>query len=253
VFAVGAASKLWKLYGIPSARELVIEDLALALGVLVVEGPLDTADARLVRSGARGLIRVKEDIPERGRKRFAIAHEIGHWILHRDISQISVCTEESMIAWYKASAPEVEASSFAAELLMPQAAFQPLIRNVRPTFRLVSELADEFDASLTATAIRCIEVTDDYWALVVSEGGRVRWWRGSERFEERFWIDPGSALDPGTVASSLFRGGLPTSGPVEVAREAWAECKADYDHETFIEESFAPRGKGQILSFVYLP
>lgn len=72
VLAVGAAIKLWKLYCFPSARELVLEDLALALGVLVVEGPLDTADARLVRSGSRGLIRVKEDIPERGRKRFAL-------------------------------------------------------------------------------------------------------------------------------------------------------------------------------------
>jgi Zn-dependent peptidase ImmA (M78 family) len=253
VLAVGAAVKLWKLYCFPSARELVLEDLALALGVLVVEGPLDTADARLVRSGSRGLIRVKEDIPERGRKRFALAHEIGHWLLHRDMSQISICTEESMIARYKVSAPEIEASCFAAELLMPQTAFAPLIRNVRPTFRLASALAAEFDTSLTAAALRCIEVTDDYWALVVSEGGKVRWWRGSERFEERFWVEPSSTLDPGTVAGSVFRGNPAPTGPEEVDRSAWVECKEGYSHETLIEETFPLLGKGRVLSFIYLP
>ena len=63
VMAVGAASQLWKLYRFPSARELVLEDLALALGVLVIEGRLDTADARLVRSGPR--VRVR-DVGEPG-------------------------------------------------------------------------------------------------------------------------------------------------------------------------------------------
>ena len=69
---------------------------------------------------------------KRGRKRFAIAHEIGHWILHRDISQINACTDADMIDRYKASVPEVEASSFAAELLMPQAAFAPLLKRCGP-------------------------------------------------------------------------------------------------------------------------
>lgn len=253
VIAVGAASQLWKLYRFPSPREIVLEDLALALGVLVIEGRLDTADARLVRSGPRGLIRVKEDIPERGRKRFAVAHEIGHWILHRDISQISVCTEENMIARYKASAPEVEASTFAAELLMPQVAFAPLLRRVRPSFRLVSELATEFDSSLTAAAIRSVEVTDDYWAVVASEGGEVRWWRGSERFEQRFWIEPGSPLNPETIAGSLFRGEPAPAGPEEVECAAWAECKEGYEHENLIEEAFPLHAYGQVLSLLYLP
>ena len=197
VLAAGAAIKLWKLYRFPSARELVLEDLALALGVLVIEDRLDTAEARLVRNGPRGLLRVNEAIPERGRKRFAIAHEIGHWILHRDSSQLNICNNADMIAQYKASATEVEASFFAAELLMPQAAFAPLLRRVRPSFRLISELATEFDTSLTATAIRCVEVTDDYCAVVASEGGTIRWWKGSERFEERFWIHAGAAASGG--------------------------------------------------------
>jgi len=253
VLAAGAAIKLWKLYRFPSARELVLEDLALALGVLVIEDRLDTAEARLVRNGPRGLIRVNEAIPERGRKRFAIAHEIGHWILHRDISQINACTDADMFARYKASAPEVEASSFAAELLMPQAAFTPLLRRVRPSFRLISELAMEFDTSLTAAAIRCVEVTDDYWAVVASERGTIRWWRGSERFEERFWIDAGATLAAATVAGSLSRGKSAPLGPEEVESKAWVDCREGYEHDTLIEEAFPLHTCGQVLSLLYLP
>lgn len=253
ILAEGAAIKLWKLYRFPSARELVLEDLALALGVLVIEDRLDTAEARLVRNGPRGLIRVNEAIPERGRKRFAIAHEIGHWILHRDISQINACTNVDMIARYKASAPEVEASSFAAELLMPQAALAPLLKRARPSFRLVSDLATEFDTSLTAAAIRCVEVTDDYWAVVASEGGKIKWWRGSERFEERFWIDAGATLTAETVAGSFYRGKALPSGPEEVESGAWVDCKAGYEHDTLIEEAFHLLTQGQVLSLLYLP
>jgi Zn-dependent peptidase ImmA (M78 family) len=253
VLAAGAAIKLWKLYRFPSARELIIEDLALALGVIVIEDRLDTAEARLVRKGPRGLIRVNQAIPERGRKRFAVAHELGHWILHRNISQINACTDADMIVRYKASAPEVEASSFAAELLMPQAAFTPHLRRVHPSFQLISKLATEFDTSLTATAIRCVEVTDDYWAVVASEGGKIRWWRGSERFEERFWIDTGSALAAGTVAGSLFRGKAAPSVPEEVRSSDWVDCKEGYRHEVLIEEVFPIRNRDQILSLLYLP
>ena len=89
IFAAGRAIQLWTLYGFRSPAELVLEDLALTLGVLVLEAPLVKADARLIRKGPRGLVRVKHDIPEPGRKRFAVAHELGHWLLHKEQSQVN--------------------------------------------------------------------------------------------------------------------------------------------------------------------
>src|SRR2546430_1201637 len=102
ISAVGEAARLWRLHGFALPRDLVLEDLALALGVIVLEGRLDSADARLIRTGKRGLIRVKEDIPELGRKRFAIGHDLGHWLLHKNVSQVLACTSEDMVAKYKA-------------------------------------------------------------------------------------------------------------------------------------------------------
>ncbi len=253
IIAVGRAIQLWTLYGFRSPEELVLEDLALALGVLVVEAPLAKADARLIRRGPRGLVRVNPDIPEPGRKRFAVAHELGHWLIHRDQSQINACTDQDMVAKYKASALEVEASYFAAELLMPGNLFGPRLRKLRPSFDLIKGLAREFGTSLTATAIRCAEVTDDYLAVVASEGGRIRWWRGSENFEEQLWIEAGTPLSPKSVAGSIFQGEPLPPGPVEVDRDAWAECREGYDHDILIEEAFPLSAYNQILSLLYLP
>src|SRR5437867_11498223 len=94
VIAHAEAAGVWRLYGLRSPAELVLEDLALAMGVLVLDGPLDSADARLIRRGKKGIIRVKDTIPETGRRRFAIAHELGHWLLHTKVSQVLACTSE---------------------------------------------------------------------------------------------------------------------------------------------------------------
>ncbi len=252
VLAVGVAAQLWKLYGFNSPKELVLEDLALSLGVLVVEAALEKADARLVRRGDHGLVRVSQTIPETGRRRFAIAHELGHWMLHKSQSQINACTEQNMVAKYKASVPEVEANYFAAELLMPEKLLGPRVKNVRPSFAVFSELANDFDTTLTAMAVRCADVVDGYCALVVSQNNKVHWWRGSEDFEQRFWIEPGSLLSEEALAGSVFRGKPVPSGPVEVDSEAWASCRHGFEHEPLFEEVFLMPSYGQVLSLLYL-
>lgn len=66
------------------------------------------------------MIRVKDALPERGRRRFTIAHELGQWLLHKHISQVLACTSLDMVAQYQGSEAEIEANDFAAALLMPE-------------------------------------------------------------------------------------------------------------------------------------
>ena len=94
------ATRLWNLYGFETSADLVLEDLALAMGVVVLDGNLQAADAWLVRKGDKGIIRVRNTIPESGRRRFAVAHELGHWSLHKSLSQLLSCTSEDMLARY---------------------------------------------------------------------------------------------------------------------------------------------------------
>ena len=66
-------------------------------------------------------------------------------------------------------------------------------------------------------ALRYVDLRNDYCALVVSENGKVRWWRESADFKGSFWIDPGTKLSPHTVAAGIFRGESKPARPERVA------------------------------------
>lgn len=247
------ASAIWSLYGFTSPKDLVLEDLALAMGVLVFEDHLDGADARLVRKGAKGILRVKESIPERGRKRFAIAHELGHWVLHEKVSQLLACTSDDMVAQYKASPPEIEANYFASALLMPEFLFRQRTRGNRPSIELVKSIAEDFDTSLTAAVLRYVELAKDYCAVVFSEDGKVRWWRASQDFDGVFWIDPGSPLSRYTVAGSIFRGESAPTSPEEIDLDEWLSDGSKVESDSIIEQAIHLERYGQVISLLWLP
>jgi Zn-dependent peptidase ImmA (M78 family) len=244
------AAKLWARYGLTTPDDLVLEDLAFALGVVVLEGRLDSADARLIRRGQKGLIRVKEDIPEPGRKRFAVAHEIGHWILHQAVSQVLSCTSEDMVAQYKGSLPEIEANYFAAELLMPEQLYRKKVGQASPSAELLRELADYFKTTLTATIVRFVEVAQDSYAMAVIENGKIRWWRASEGFDG-FWLDAGTEVSPNTVAGAYLKGeSLPTEAE-EVEGEAWLGSRASRVSDALYEVAIPLGRYGQVISLLW--
>lgn len=251
--AVGEAERLWRLYGFTAPADLSLEDLALARGVLVTEGSLDKMEARLIRQGKRGLIRVKADLPEAGRKRFAISHELGHWELHANISQLFACTEDDMVASYKKSVHEAEANFFASGLLMPSTLFAAKSAGAVFCVTDISELASHFGTSFTATAIRFADLSSEACAVVASSANVIRWWRGSSDFEERFWLGARGQLSANTVAGSIFKGGRRPVGPETVDISEWSERGADEDAGTFIEDCLIMDRYGQVLSLLRLP
>ena len=247
-------SQLWDIYGISNPKDLCLDDIALARGVLVMEGFLEKMDARLIRKGNKGLIRVREDIPEYGRKRFAIAHELGHWELHKDISQLFTCTEKDFMAKYKGSPEEIEANYFAVSLLMPEGHFMSYSKGLPMSLATVRQLSDYFMASLTATARRYTELSNDYCAIVCSEAGKVKWFQGSENFISCFWISPGTKLNRNTVAGELFsRKGHFNVKPERVDISAWSDKNDCNGQNEFIEESIYIPKYNQVFSLLYLP
>jgi hypothetical protein len=231
---------------------LVLEDLAMALGVLVKDAPLDSCVARLTRTGDTGVVRVKRGLGPAGRRRFAISHELGHWQLHRQHSQVFACTEQDMVARYKESRIEAEANSFASALLMPEFLVRERRTDERPSFEQIERLADDFSTSLTATAIRWMEIADDYAAAVISQNGKVKWWRGTMRFEEALWIAPGANLSPLTLAAKVASNDPRVHGPEEIDLAAWTHGSEDLASDVLIEETRSLGTFGQTLSLLWL-
>ncbi len=100
-----------------------------------------------------------------GRRRFTIAHELGHWHLHRDQGDSHFCRPEdiggSRDELYELRRLEAEANRFAAALLMPETA----VRREAARLRLsVPALARQFGVSALAMQVRLetLDMLPDY-------------------------------------------------------------------------------------------
>lgn len=254
VLATAEALGLWKLYGFKSPKELVLEDLAMARGILVMDGKLDSAAARLVRSGDTGIARISGRIREQGRRKFAIAHEIGHWELHKKQSHLLACTDEDMLARYGASPLEVEASIFAGSLLMPDHLFVERVNGRRPTKPVIEDLCDYFGTTLTATALRYVETSNDYYVFVLSENNRIRWWRASDTFgDHELWIENKTVLPKNSAAAYFFRGESVPENPQHVDFNAWLDDLPGIYSDGIVEQAFPLSSYGQVISLLWLP
>lgn len=183
--------------------EIEVEEIAWMRKAFVREAPLEGAEGRLVRSKTWGIITVKADIREPGKKRFVAAHELGHFELHRDSDQLTLCSDKDLLYWYKNIRPEErEANEFAAELLMPQDLFQPRCQSDQPNLDIIGALADEFRTSFTATALRYIEFCPHRCAIVVSENNTIKWYQATEDFG--YHLAVGARLHPNSLAIDFF-------------------------------------------------
>ena len=162
--AFSRAEQRLKELGISEPEEIDLEAIAWDEGVRVQYKDISGCEARLVGVGNRAIVTIRSSTEDR-RKRFSLAHELGHWNHHRGRS--FECRADDLVERYSSkSMEEREADSYAADILMPAYMFQPLARSVkRPTFDAVKELADRFKTSITATAIRLVD--SNTWPLLL--------------------------------------------------------------------------------------
>jgi len=83
------------------------------------------------------------------RRRFTIAHEIAHFILHKDLIGDGI-VDDALYRSNLSNKIEAQANSFAAEILMPW----DLLNKYLPTYNNVSDLARIFNVSKSAMSIR---------------------------------------------------------------------------------------------------
>lgn len=228
--------------------EIHIKDIAMERGAFVRERLLEGSEARLIRKGRLGIITVNSNIPEEGRKRFAIAHELGHFEMHND-SQMILCNEEDMYVWNENKAQELEANEFAANILMPTEIFERYLKPEPPSMDRVKELAKEFRTTLTATALRYMQLSIEPCALVVSNDGVIKWYRKSNSFN--FHVKVGQKLNPDTYAFDFYDGVDLPALPQKVPATAWIAGNINDEAEIY-EHSIALSSYGTVLSILWI-
>ncbi|AOS82063.1 MULTISPECIES: ImmA/IrrE family metallo-endopeptidase [Hydrogenophaga] len=118
------------------------------------------------------------------RQRFTIAHELGHFILHRSRQQSFNCDKQSVHTGIDTLRDiEREADDFASNLLMPGDLLRAWISSQRIDFHVLGDIAKRFQVSLEALCIRYIKFTTERAILVYWDNGYVKYeWRsGSAR------------------------------------------------------------------------
>ncbi|MEJ0010171.1 MAG: ImmA/IrrE family metallo-endopeptidase [Alphaproteobacteria bacterium] len=127
-------------------------------------------------------IAYNENIQSRGRKNFTLAHELGHYLLHRKTSPSGIeCEPRHMLDWKSEYAQiEAQANIFASYLLMPLDDVREQIAGQKPTMALMEHLANRYEVSRVAAILKWLDMTDKRAMLVVGKDGFIDWSRSSE-------------------------------------------------------------------------
>lgn len=249
--AAAKAREIIESWHITDPSQIDVYAIAADSGAYVIEKPLKGCEGRLLRRGEHGVVTIRSDIREHGKKRFVAAYELGHFVLHKKANQIELCTDEALLYWYKhVRREEPESNAFAAELLLPTHLFQPRCKGTKPGMEAVKELAEAFQTTLTATARRYAKLSPHACALLVSENGKIKWFDKHEDFLYR--VKQGCHVHPNTYAADFFAGGPLSDKPQEVLAEAWLEDERIGSRETLMEHSVALPFYNAVLSLLWI-
>lgn len=216
------ASHLLDRLGIQGKPDLL--QIAERIGLRIQEVDSEGFEGSLVRAldGPKGIVAIKQSIRENSRKRFTIAHEIGHYLIPSHRTLENVCASEMVESWRKGlTRAELEANEFAVELLLPERLVRDALRLQDPSLQTISKVAGHFETSLTATTLRFVDLTDLPCVAIWSSQKASKWYRRSRSFP--FYLSKEILPCEGSFAYQLFEGGNVPNDFAEVSAESWLD------------------------------
>lgn len=249
-----AAIKLMQEIGITEPNQISVELIAAGLGATVIEKELSNSDGRIVFGNKRTLITINKNIEYEGKRRFTIAHEIGHLVLHKGQFEIHN-DNDATLEYFKKGHQETEANEFASELLMPESVFRNISDEYEFSPALLQFLADHFKTSITSVAYRYFKYGIHPVCLIYSYNNVVKYWMRPDNYDH-FLIDRTRLTPPDdSVATEYFRDKKthPKLQKQEIWKSTWFELKSwenDSDFKFFEYCIIAPR-YNTVLSIVW--
>ncbi|BFO55802.1 ImmA/IrrE family metallo-endopeptidase [Acidovorax sacchari] len=242
-----AAEAIIEDLGITQIAELDVEAIAYDAGVEVLYEPMTGCEATLVGVGDHAIATINPS-PYRGRERFSIAHEVGHWKLHRGrsfrcrVDQL----EENFVS---TGSLEKEADTFASHLLMPARMFNDAIRPYgQPNFKQLGDVAAAFDTSLTATALRLVGVDTLPAIIACYTRNGLRWHAAAKHVPRRWYLK--DKVDEDSFAYDLLFSGKECRALGKQSGDTWF-ANDDAGRYEVLEQCVPLRGE-EVLVLLYL-
>ena len=213
-------------FNICSPEDIDLEAIAYHYGATVKYRYLENCAARIIGDKNSAIISIDKNTRIE-RQRFSVGHELGHWL--NDRGHFSSCTENDLVKFdHDCKNREVLANRFSANLLMPDDLFKQYSKGMPIVFDSVRELSENFVTSLTATAIRLVEM-GDFPSMITcyDKNGQRLWFFRNKLVPDYLW--PNRSLNNGTIAYAIMRNNNPSSLPEVVDANEWV------DHENAAE------------------
>ncbi len=246
--AEAKAAALVHRCGVTAPEHIDARVYAKKLGARIVEGPLEGAQAQLVRTGDQITILLSDRIRDERARSFITVHELGHLVLaHPSCSPRELCSPVTRGPSHKRTY-EGEASTYSGAALMPADLVQPLCDVSAMSLEIAWQIHRLYPASMLASAIRCTQLTSHRCAAVFCSRGAVKWFAPSERCTR--WIPRGMRLDPASQAFSFFDRGQLDEAAHAVPARAWFKTESDVE---IIEQSIGSEEHGTTLTMLWAP
>jgi Zn-dependent peptidase ImmA (M78 family) len=236
-------------FGLDSRDRLT--EIAEEFGIDVLYRPAESYDGALlrIRDARRGCIVINSRIREESRKRFTLAHEIGHFVLPGQQEVSAPCKQQRIENWdadlYR---PELEANRFAAEILMPRGLMAEFVQS-EPSLESIRSIAQLCGTSLTASAVRLITLTPHRAAVVWSQNQKILWSKLSAGFVR--WIRKGEVRENSFAARCYRKQSVPDQlAPVPAS--AWLYEKGLREGAQICEQSVSLKNYGAVLSLLVI-
>lgn len=219
--------------GFDDLIDFSLDLFASGLGATIIHKPMINSDGRIIFGKKNTIIEINNDTLFEEKKRFTIAHEIGHLIMHKGIDIHN--DNEATMSWFnnkekqaKNGRVEYEANQFASELLMPSLIFYERQKGIKFSPQLLRDLSNYFKTSLTSVAFKYLELGDHPICLFHSYNKIVKYWMRNIDFPHYIIDNTKLAPPEDSVAMEFFEKGkihLKEKSKQPIWKSTWLELK----------------------------
>lgn len=184
------------------------------------------------------------------RRRFTILHELAHIRLKLPSRHQHSTSVTDLLGYARRPKEEILCDVFASECLLPKQYFRPDVLKRPCTFESIQELADRYEASLTATGSRFAAYSDEACAWVLADQKRIRFVSSSVSLRAAgFFVRTGIEIPRGSVMGRLVEGQRSALKPEAVDSYVWTN-NACQGIDEFSETSMLVTALDQAVSLL---
>jgi Predicted Zn peptidase len=215
-----AAQQFLRNSGWEKPGDLGLEEMCNAVNIQINDVAIAGAEGRILMNRDNAVVAVNSAITHPGKRRFIIAHELGHFLMHQDLKTLFTDDDETLAEWHQRGAHEQEANEFASEILLPSGLFKEKVKGKKLNINLIEDVASYFGSSLTASFLKYRLLGDYPIMIVFIDKGVIKWKQHSRDFPFKFLVI-GSRVPVYTVAGDYFNGNGLSERPEKIDAIEW--------------------------------